>query len=81
MEGAGAQEEKQKCTQKCCNLGYFMTALGFSKCLELLVVTLGPIFMATVSAINADSIKFFIFLTTTSELLNVYSLLHVPSIF
>ena len=67
MADAGSQEQKETCAQKCCNLGYFMTAHGFCKCLELLVVTLGLIFMASVSATNADAIKFFIFLTTASE--------------
>ena len=69
MADSGTEEQKQTCTQRCCNLGYFKTSLGFFKCFQLLVVILGLIFMASVSAINADAIKFFIFLATASELL------------
>ena len=56
--------------QRCCNLGYFRTALGIFKCLELLVVVLGLIFMASVSAVNATAIKFFIVVTTASKYQN-----------
>jgi len=82
MADAGSQEQKETCMQKCCNLGYFMTAHGFFKCLELLVVTLGLIFMASVSAINADAIKFFIFLTTAIMiLLIIHIFLNVMNVY
>lgn len=68
MADSGTAEQQQSCTQRCCNLGYFKTSIGFFKCFELLVVVLGLIFMASVSAINADAIKFFIFLKTASKL-------------
>ena len=60
-------EEKQGFCKRFCHLEYFRTLEGIDKLIEFVVVLFGLIFMASVSAINASAIKFFIFVHTTGE--------------
>lgn len=76
-------EEKQGFCKRFCHLEYFRTLEGIDKLIEFVVVLFGLIFMASVSAINASAIKFFIFVHTTAWifiiihiLLNVLGLFH-----